>query len=217
MKKNLQNQCSINGLYTIIDPEQGSNIFQLTEQVILGGVNIVQYRDKINTISQKVFNANKIKNICDKYNILFIINDSADLAKEVDSDGVHVGQNDDTVEYCKKILSKEKIIGTSNNNVQEICQSIKAKVNYLAIGKVFETTTMGKKDRNIVGLDLIANTKKITDIPVVAIGGINKNNADKVIKSGADSICVVSEIIKSSNPELEAINFKRFFDYEKKI
>ena len=217
MKKNLQNQCSINGLYTIIDPEQGSNIFQLTEQVILGGVNIVQYRDKINTISQKVFNANKIKNICDKYNILFIINDSADLAKEVDSDGVHVGQNDDTVEYCKKILSKEKIIGTSNNNVQEICQSIKAKVNYLAIGKVFETTTMGKKDRNIVGLDLIANTKKITDIPVVAIGGINKSNADKVIKSGADSICVVSEIIKSSNPELEAINFKRFFDYEKKI
>jgi len=217
MKKNLQNQCSINGLYTIIDPEQGSNIFQLTEQVILGGVNIVQYRDKINTISQKVFNASKIKNICDKYNILFIINDSADLAKEVDSDGVHVGQNDDTVEYCKKILSKEKIIGTSNNNVQEICQSIKAKVNYLAIGKVFETTTMGKKDRNIVGLDLIANTKKITDIPVVAIGGINKSNADKVIKSGADSICVVSEIIKSSNPELEAINFKRFFDYEKKI
>ena len=209
------NKKLITGVYTIIDPEEGSNIFELTKKVILGGVKIVQYRDKINTISQKIINAKKIKHICEKYNVLFIVNDSADLAKEVDSDGVHIGQNDDTVEYCKKTLSNEKIIGTSNNNMEEIYQSIKANVDYLAIGKVFETSTMGKKDRNIVGLELIANAKKITDIPVVAIGGINKNNANKVIKSGADSICVVSEIVKSSNPELEANKFKRFFDYEK--
>lgn len=209
------NKKLINGVYTIIDPEQGSNIFELTKKVILGGVKIIQYRDKFNTISQKVINANKIKHICEKYNVLFIINDSADLAKEVDSDGVHIGQNDDTVEYCKKTLSNEKIIGTSNNNMEEIYQSIKANVDYLAIGKVFETSTMGKKDRNIVGLELIADTKKITNIPVVAIGGINKNNANKVIKLGADSICVVSEIVKSSNPELEANKFKRFFDHEK--
>jgi len=209
------NKKLITGVYTIIDPEEGSNIFELTKKVILGGVKIVQYRDKINTISQKIINAKKIKHICEKYNVLFIINDSADLAKEVDSDGVHIGQNDDTVEYCKKTLSNEKIIGTSNNNMEEIYQSIKANVDYLAIGKVFETSTMGKKDRNIVGLELIANAKKITAIPVVAIGGINKNNANKVIKLGADSICVVSEIVKSSNPELEANKFKRFFDYEK--
>ena len=209
------NKKLINGVYTIIDPEQGSNIFELTTKVILGGVKIVQYRDKINTISQKIINANKIKHICKKYNVLFIINDSADLAKEVDSDGVHIGQNDDTVEYCKRTLFNEKIIGTSNNNMEEIYQSIKANVDYLAIGKVFQTSTMGKKDRNIVGLDLIADAKKITSIPVVAIGGINKNNAKKVIKSGADSICVVSEIVKSSNPELEANKFKRFFDNEK--
>ena len=211
------NKKLITGVYTIIDPEEGSNIFELTKKVILGGVKIVQYRDKINTISQKIINAKKIKHICEKYNVLFIINDSADLAKEVDSDGVHIGQNDDTVEYCKKTLSNEKIIGTSNNNMEEIYQSIKANVDYLAIGKVFETSTMGKKDRNIVGLELIADTKKITAIPVVAIGGINKNNANKVIKLGADSICVVSEIVKSSNPELEANKFKRFFDHEKQI
>ncbi len=209
------NKKLITGVYTIIDPEEGSNIFELTQKVILGGVKIVQYRDKINTISQKIINAKKIKNICEKYNVLFIVNDSADLAKEVDSDGVHIGQNDDTVEYCKKTLTNEKIIGTSNNNMEEIYQSIKANVDYLAIGKVFETSTMGKKDRNIVGLELISNAKKITAIPIVAIGGINKNNANKVIKSGADSICVVSEIVKSSNPELEANKFKRFFDYEK--
>ena len=211
------NKKLITGVYTIIDPEEGSNIFELTKKVILGGVKIVQYRDKINTISQKIINAKKIKLICEKYNVLFIVNDSADLAKEVDSDGVHIGQNDDTVEYCKKTLSNEKIIGTSNNNMEEIYQSIKANVDYLAIGKVFETSTMGKKDRNIVGLELIASAKKITTIPVVAIGGINKNNANKVIKLGADSICVVSEIVKSSNPELEANKFKRFFDHEKQI
>ena len=212
MKNNL-----INGVYTIIDPEQASNIFELTEHVISGGVKIIQYRDKINKVSQKIINANKIKNICNKYNILFIVNDSADLAKEVDSDGVHVGQNDDTIKYCKKILSEDKIIGSSNNSMQEIYKSIKAKVDYLAIGKVFETNTMGKRNRNIVGLDLITETKKITNIPIVAIGGINKNNAEKVIKSGAHSICVVSEIIKTSNPKLEANYFKKFFDNEKKI
>ena len=212
MKNNL-----INGVYTIIDPEQASNIFELTEHVISGGVKIIQYRDKINKVSQKIINANKIKNICDKYNILFIVNDSADLAKEVDSDGVHIGQNDDTIKYCKKILSEDKIIGSSNNSMQEIYKSIKAKVDYLAIGKVFETNTMGKRNRNIVGLDLITETKKITNIPIVAIGGINKNNAEKVIKSGAHSICVVSEIIKTSNPKLEANYFKKFFDNEKKI
>jgi len=212
MKNNL-----INGVYTIIDPEQASNIFELTEHVISGGVKIIQYRDKINKVSQKIINANKIKNICDKYNILFIVNDSADLAKEVDSDGVHVGQNDDTIKYCKKILSEDKIIGSSNNSMQEIYKSIKAKVDYLAIGKVFETNTMGKRNRNIVGLDLITETKKITNIPIVAIGGINKNNAEKVIKSGAHSICVVSGIIKTSNPKLEANYFKKFFDNEKKI
>ena len=96
------NKKLINGVYTIIDPEEGSNIFELTKKVIFGGVKIVQYRDKINTISQKIINAKKIKHICEKYNTLFIVNDSADLAKEVDSDGVHIGQNDDTVEYCKK-------------------------------------------------------------------------------------------------------------------
>ena len=207
----------INGVYTIIDPEQASNIFELTEHVISGGIKIIQYRDKINKVSQKIINANKIKNICDKYNILFIVNDSADLAKEVDSDGVHVGQNDDTIKYCKKILSEDKIIGSSNNSMQEIYKSIKAKVDYLAIGKVFETNTMGKRNRNIVGLDLITETKKITNIPIVAIGGINKNNAEKVIKSGAHSICVVSGIIKTSNPKLEANYFKKFFDNEKKI
>ena len=212
MKNNL-----INGVYTIIEPEQASNIFELTEHVISGGVKIIQYRDKINKVSQKIINANKIKNICDKYNILFIVNDSADLAKEVDSDGVHVGQNDDTIKYCKKILSEDKIIGSSNNSMQEIYKSIKAKVDYLAIGKVFETNTMGKRNRNIVGLDLITETKKITNIPIVAIGGINKNNAEKVIKSGAHSICVVSEIIKTSNPKLEANYFKKFSDNEKQI
>ena len=91
-------------------------------------------------------------------------------------------------------MSKEKIIGTSNNSMQEIYKSIKAKVDYLAIGKVFETNTMGKRDRNIVGLDLITETKKITNIPIVAIGGINNSNYKKILSNGANFIACSSYI-----------------------
>ena len=84
--------------------------------------------------------------------------------------------------------------------MSEIKTSIKKNVDYLAIGKVFSTSTMGKEDRDVVGVELIQKTKQITNIPIVGIGGINLQNAISVIQAGANAICIVSAITKSKNP-----------------
>jgi thiamine-phosphate pyrophosphorylase len=195
----------IKGIYTIVDPGETNNIFKLCSDLAKSGISIIQYRDKKNNFEDKVTISKNIKLICDKYNITFIVNDSPILAKEVKADGVHIGQNDNSIEYCKTIMNTNQIIGTSNNNINEINASITQGVNYMAIGKVFETSTMGKLDRNIVGLNLIKEAHKLSDIPIVGIGGINIDNASSVIDSGADSICVVSAIIKSQNP-IDSLN-----------
>ena len=195
----------IKGVYTIVDPSETNHIFKLCSDLAKSGISIIQYRDKKNNFEDKVTISKNIKLICDKYNITFIVNDSPILAKQVKADGVHVGQNDDSVEYCKTIMSTNQIIGTSNNNINEINDSITQKVNYMAIGKVFETSTMGKLDRNIVGLNLIKEAHELSDIPIVGIGGITIDNASSVIDSGADSICVVSAITKSENP-IDSLN-----------
>lgn len=195
----------IKGVYTIVDPSETNHIFKLCSDLAKSGISIIQYRDKKNNFEDKVTISKNIKLICDKYNITFIVNDSPILAKQVKADGVHIGQNDDSIEYCKTIMSTNQIIGTSNNNINEINDSITQKVNYMAIGKVFETSTMGKLDRNIVGLNLIKEAHELSDIPIVGIGGITIDNASSVIDSGADSICVVSAITKSENP-IDSLN-----------
>ncbi len=191
---------SIKGIYTIVDPEETDNIIDLCSTLVKSELTIIQYRDKKNNYETKKHIATKLKQICDKNNKIFIVNDYPELAKDINAHGVHIGQEDQSVEYCRTILYENQIIGISNNNMSEIKTSIKNNVDYLAIGKIFSTNTMGKKDRDVVGVELIQKTKQLTDIPIVGIGGINLQNALSVIQAGANAICIVSAITKSKNP-----------------
>ena len=191
----------ISGIYTIIDPQETDDIFNLCSRIAKTELNIIQYRDKKNDFETMLNIASKLKNICDKYNKIFIINDYPKLAKKINADGVHVGENDTSINICRNILSSNQIVGTSNNNISEIKKSIKKNVDYIAIGKIFPTSTMGKKDRNVVGIDILKQAKEITKIPIVGIGGINKTNVESVKNTGADAICIVSAITKAKNPE----------------
>ena len=191
----------ISGIYTIIDPQEINDIVNLCSRIAKTELNIIQYRDKENDFETMLNIASKLKNICDKYNKIFIINDYPKLAKKINADGVHVGENDTSINICRNILSSNQIVGTSNNNMSEIKKSIKKNVDYIAIGKIFPTSTMGKKDRNVVGIDILKQAKEITKIPIVGIGGINQTNVESVKNTGADAICIVSEITKAKNPE----------------
>ena len=190
----------IKGIYTIVDPEESNDIIELCSTLAKSELSIIQYRDKKNSYETKKIIGTKLKRICDKNEKIFIINDYPELAKDINAHGVHIGQQDQSVEYCRSILNKNQIIGISNNSMSEIKTSIKKNVDYLAIGKVFSTSTMGKEDRDVVGVELIQKTKRITNIPIVGIGGINLQNAISVIQAGANAICIVSAITKSKNP-----------------
>ncbi|MCH2305182.1 MAG: thiamine phosphate synthase [SAR202 cluster bacterium] len=200
----MKKQIKIKGLYVIVDPSmcKKNSILETTDAILSGGANIIQYRDKNNPITKQIEIARKIKKLCEKYSTFFIINDNPELALITNSHGLHIGQEDIPISLAKTILNHNQIIGTSNNNLNQVLESDKQNADYIAIGALYSTKTMGKHNRKIVGPSLIKKSKNITDKPIIGIGGINKTNINEVLDAGADAICIVSEIISHSNPEL---------------
>ena len=130
------------------------------------------------------------------------MNDFHEIAYLSNADGVHVGQQDESVEKIRKIYGKKIIIGTSNATVGEAEISFSSGADYIAIGSIFPTKT--KIDTRPAGLETLLSARKIITSSIVAIGGIKISNASRVIKAGADSICVTTAITKSRNPEKSA-------------
>ena len=200
----MKKQITIRGLYVIVDPSmcKTNSILENTDAILSGGANIIQYRDKNSPIKKQIEISKKIKNLCVQYEAFFIINDNPELAIITDSDGLHIGQEDIPIGLAKTMLNHNQIIGTSNNNLNQVLESDKNNADYIAVGALYPTKTMGKHNRKIVGPSLIKKSKDITDKPIIGIGGINKANINDVLDAGADGVCIVSEIISHSNPEL---------------
>jgi len=194
----------ISGLYFITDSrltKQG--IAADVEQVIKAGCRLIQYREKEKNTSEMVKEATQLAKLCKANTTLFIINNRVDIALAVDADGVHIGQSDMAVETARKLLGKNKIIGKSTHSVEEAVQAEKQGCNYVSVGPVFHTNT--KKDAGKpVGVELVTKIKKAVNLPVVAIGGINEENLEQVLKAGPDSIAMISAIACSPSPEKAA-------------
>jgi thiamine-phosphate pyrophosphorylase len=138
--------------------------------------------------------AKEVKEVTDKYNIPLIINDRLDIALAVDAAGVHLGQSDMSIEVARKILGEEKIIGISAGNLEEALEAEKSGADYLGIGAIFYTGTKKDIDEPI-GLEGLKEIINKIKIPSVAIGGINKDNTEDVIKTGVNGISVISAIL----------------------
>lgn len=168
------------------------------EEAILGGVTLVQVREK--TVSSRMFYdiSMEVKKVTDYYNIPLIINDRLDIAQAVDAAGVHLGQSDLDMVTARKILGNDKIIGISAGNVKEALEAEKNGADYVGVGAVYYTGT--KKDADapigISGLQAVVNS--IT-IPAVGIGGINQYNFKDVLATGAAGISVISAILGKSD------------------
>tara|TARA_Y100000994_G_scaffold241917_1_gene238289 strand:+ start:1065 stop:1727 length:663 start_codon:yes stop_codon:yes gene_type:complete len=192
----------VKGLYVILDPEimADISIIELAKATLSGGTTAIQLRDKRNDKGIQLKIAIELRKLCDQYDAALIINDHADLAVATDSHGLHIGQNDLPYSYSKKILKSNQFIGTSNNNIEESKISIRDGADYIAIGAMF--TTDSKSNTRPSSLQYLTEIKKLSHLPpVVAIGGININNIDLVLAAGADSICVISAVSLSKNPE----------------
>ncbi|MCM8819179.1 MAG: thiamine phosphate synthase [Candidatus Omnitrophica bacterium] len=185
----------LKGFYFILDPFFiKEDIFKLTKEVIKLGIKIVQYRNKVEPTKKNYNDALILRKICK--NVFFIINDRIDIALAVDADGVHIGQDDLPINIARKILGKNKIIGVSTHSQKEAIIAKDDGADYISVGPIFKTST--KPNLDPVGIDLLKKIKKKIDIPIVAIGGINLENAKKVLSCGVESVCAISSIFKGN-------------------
>jgi len=185
---------NLKGLYAITDPElMGDDLIAKTEQAILGGINILQYRNKTASIKQQEQEAHTLARLCKNHNVIFIINDSVELAIKANADGVHIGQKDTPLEQARKLLGENKIIGVTCHNQIELAQVAQAQgADYVAFGRFFNSVT--KPSAPQAELSLLNEAKKLIRIPVVAIGGITQECAPLLLKQGVNMLAVIQGI-----------------------
>ncbi len=186
-------------LYVITDENllKGKNIALVVEEAILGGATIIQYRAKNKTSKEMYEEATLIKKICDKYKIPFIVNDRVDIALAVNADGVHVGQDDLHPEVVRRIIGFEKILGYSTKNLEQVKIANRLPIDYIGFGSIFPTKT--KSDIVLNSLETLKKAIELSIQPVVAIGGINETNVEKILEIGCRNIAVVSAVFKGNN------------------
>jgi thiamine-phosphate pyrophosphorylase len=201
-------------LYLVTDRElfPGIRLAEAVEQAILGGVTMVQLREK-NVSSRDFYTvAREIKEITDRYNVPLIINDRLDIALAIDAAGLHVGQDDLPARVARRALSGTgKILGVSAATVAEALQAQVDGADYIGAGSVFSTDT--KKDARPLSPELLKKIEQAVTIPVVAIGGINEHNAGLLHGTGIDGIAVVSAILGKKDARKAAEDLKKIVTF----
>lgn len=200
------------GIYGITGDNfsNGRSNYFCVEEMIKGGIKIVQYRAKTKDTREKVKEAREIRELCRKNGVIFIVNDNVDIALLVDADGVHIGQEDMHSDDVRKLIGDNKIIGLSTHSEKQGMEAYKnPNVDYIGVGPIFPTTT---KDTTPVGLGYLEYAVKNLDLPFVAIGGIKAQNIDAIIAKGAQRVCLVSEIVGADSISDMARNLQEKFN-----
>ncbi len=213
-EERIKRTANVRGLYVIVDPEatRGRDVVDVAAAALRGGTSIIQLRDKTRDKGEVLVIARAIRELCDRHDALFVVNDDADIAFLSDAHGLHVGQTDLPVTEARRVLSPEQFVGRSNNGVTEALESEGQGADYLAVGAIYSTTTMGKSGRTALGPEEIRNVKQAVSAPLVAIGGIDSNNIADVARAGADCICVVSAVTFADDPERAAAQLVEIID-----
>lgn len=197
-------------LYLVISEKdcKGRDMLEVAKQAILGGVDIIQLREKDSSAESFLKKTQQLKEITDKYNIPLLINDNFQIAKQVNATGIHVGNSDMPPVLIREQWKEErKIIGYSIEHLEQLNNKQTSTSDYLGISPIFKTPT---KTDTITewGLHGISQIRTLTKKPLVAIGNIHLNNAKAVLNAGADCIALVSEICSAKNPEKAAYQLK---------
>lgn len=170
------------------------------------GVCLLQYRNKGATARELFAASSRLAAVLKPAKVRFIVNDRADVAALVDADGVHVGQEDLGVEEARTVLGAGKWVGVSTHNEEQLMAAAGSSADYVAVGPVFATGSKRNPDP-VVGLELVRRARAITEKPIVAIGGITLERAAEVVKAGADSVAVISDIAAAEDPGARAREF----------
>jgi len=190
-----------NNLYFITTETE--NLFEKIKIILEGGVKIIQFRFKQGQDADNLNFAIKIRELCDDFGALFLINDRVDIAMACKADGVHLGQNDIDIKSARNILGFSKIIGISASNEFDIKKAIEDGCDYLGIGPVFATSI--KKEKEAIGIDKLKTLTKDISIPWFAIGGIKQDDISLLRKNNICKVAMITDLINSKKPKEKAI------------
>lgn len=179
------------------------------EQAIRGGATVIQLRDKDASGRELYETAKKLKEITAHYHVPLIINDRVDIAVAVDAEGVHLGQSDMPASAARKLLGADRIIGVSAARTEEALLAQAEGADYLGVGAMFTTST--KTNTRPVTIEQLKEIRAAVDIPIVAIGGIGRENAGQLKATGINGIAVVSAVIAQPDIKAAAEEMKRIF------
>lgn len=201
-------------LYIITDEKasRGRSHLQVAEAAILGGADVLQLRDKEASSGRLYRVAMQLRKLTRDANIPFIVNDRLDIALAADADGVHVGQADLPASVVREIMGPGRILGVSVDTVEEALLAEKDGADYLGVGPVFEARGTKPDAGEPLGVDRIARIRRHCRLPIVAIGGIDAENAGKVRDAGADAAAVISAIVAADDIARAARRLKGILD-----
>lgn len=186
----------LRGIYALTDSALLPSDFLLlgkVESALRAGVCVIQYRDKSNDATKRQRQSAALLDLCKQFNVPLIINDDVNLAKKINADGVHLGQQDISLIEARNILGNSKIIGVTCHDSLMLAQHAETQgAHYVAFGSCFSSPT--KPQAKLLDLNMLQQARQTLHIPIVAIGGINSENARSVIETGIDMIAVVSAI-----------------------
>ena len=194
-------------LYLVTDASlsNGRSTLDMVTDAIRGGVTCVQLREKNATAKDFLHTAQQLRPLLEKHRIPFIINDRIDIALAANADGIHIGQSDIPLPDAKKIFP-DKIIGITIHSAEQAVLAEKEGATYVAVSPVFDTPTKTDTPPGL-GLEGVSRIRKSVSIPVVAIGGIQLNNAAEILQAGADGLAVVSALVSAPDISFAAKQF----------
>jgi thiamine-phosphate pyrophosphorylase len=193
-------------LYAIIDSGhlEGKDFVSAAKKMIRGGASIIQMRVKNASMKEVLARAIELARICRKGGVLFIVNDYPEIALLAGADGVHLGANDLEVRDVRRLLPPDMIIGTTSYPGEEVSRALAREPDYVAVGPIYDTTYRAGAASSALkglGVDMIARARKASGAPLIAIGGINAENAGAAIAAGADSVAALSYLYRNGRIE----------------
>jgi thiamine-phosphate pyrophosphorylase len=202
---------AIKGLYALTpDSSDTQNLLQRVRQALAGGVQVLQYRNKIADAELRLIQARALRALTREFGVTFIVNDDAQLAAAVEADGVHLGATDGEVQAARVLLGGNKLIGVSCYNQLQIARdAVAAGADYVAFGAFYTSTV--KPEAVVASWDLLREACSELNVPIVAIGGITADNGTALVKAGADALAVISAIFDTADIQLAAQNLNKLF------
>jgi thiamine-phosphate pyrophosphorylase len=190
-------------LYVITDETAGGgrSHAEIARSAVLGGADIIQLRDKSRSCAEQIAVGREIAAVTKKAGIVFMVNDRLDVAMACGADGVHLGQDDMRVSTARQLAPPGFIIGVSVGTVEEAVEAEREGADYVALSPTFSTVSKDDAGPGL-GLDRLREIRRAVSLPIVAIGGISRQNAQDVIAAGADGIAVISAVV--SSPDMTA-------------